>query len=700
MKNNLVIVESPAKAKTLSKILGKGYTIKASLGHIRDLPKSRMGVDIENNFEPKYVVSRDKNKTVKELKDAAKTASTVYLATDPDREGEAIAWHLVEAIKQNDVKYRRVTFHEITAEAITQAFKSPREIDMQLVNAQQARRILDRLVGYKLSPLLWRKVRKGLSAGRVQSVAVKIIVDREREINDFVAVEYWTIEAELKKDPAGDSKAFRALLVKNADNVKSEIKTREEATAVKEELEKAAYSVNKVSVKKTPRQPAPPFITSTLQQEAWRRFRFTAKMTMATAQQLYEGLPVGDEGNVGLITYMRTDSTHVAPSALAEVRAYITETYGAQYLPAHARSFSHKVKGAQEAHEAIRPTKALRTPAWIKQYLNATQYKIYNLIWQRMVASQMAEASFENTTVDIDAKCILSKNKYLFRSTSSINIFPGFMILYSEQKDDEEEDKTGTLPQMAKGDNLKLLKLLEEQHFTKPPSRYTEATLIKMLEQWGIGRPSTYAPILSTIQEREYVTKPGGSFKPTELGIIVNDLLGQHFSNIVNIDFTAHLENNLDKVANENLDWIQVVKEFYEPFDGDIQKASEGIERVKIADEETGEKCPLCEKPVVIKVGRFGKFLACSGYPECKYTSSFKIKTGAKCPECGADIIEKRNKKKRTFYGCSAYPKCNFAINTKPLPQPCPKCGALVTEYRTKWGKCTKCDYKTKLQQD
>jgi DNA topoisomerase-1 len=701
MKNNLVIVESPAKAKTLAKILGKGYTIKASLGHIRDLPKSRLGVDIDNNFEPKYVVARSKNKIVKELNDAVKTASTIYLATDPDREGEAIAWHLVEAIKLNGDKiYHRVTFHEITPDAINQAFKSPRKIDMQLVNAQQTRRILDRLVGYKLSPLLWRKVRKGLSAGRVQSVAVKIIVDREREINDFVPVEYWTIEAELLKNPAGDTKPFRAMLVKNGDNGKAGIKNQDEAKAIKEELEKADFTVSKVSTKKTPRQPAPPFITSTLQQEAWRRFHFTAKMTMATAQQLYEGLPIGEEGSVGLITYMRTDSTHVAPSALAEVRNFINEKYGAEYLPAHARSFSHKVKGAQEAHEAIRPTKVWRTPTSIKQYLNTTQYKIYNLIWQRMVASQMAEAIFENTTIDIDAKCNLSKNKYLFRTTSSVNIFPGFTILYTEGKDDDEEDKSSALPKLVKGDNLKLMGLFDEQHFTKPPSRYTEATLIKTLEQWGIGRPSTYAPILSTIQEREYVTKPGGYFKPTELGFIVNDLLYQHFPNIVNIDFTAHLENNLDKIANENMDWIQVVKEFYEPFNSDLQKAAEVIEKVKLADEETNESCPLCGKPVIIKVGRFGKFMACSGYPDCKYTSSIKIKTGAKCPDCGGDIIEKRNKKKRAFYGCSNYPKCNFAINTMPLPQPCPNCGGLVTIYRAKWAKCTKCDYKNKLQQD
>ncbi|MFA5628960.1 MAG: type I DNA topoisomerase [Dehalococcoidales bacterium] len=700
MEKKLVIVESPAKAKTLSKILGKNYTIKASLGHIRDLPKSSLGVDVENNFEPKYVVSRDKNKTVKELRDAAKTASTVYLATDPDREGEAIAWHLVEAIKQKDVKYRRVTFHEITQEAITDAFKTPRDIDIQLVNAQQTRRILDRLVGYKLSPLLWRKVRKGLSAGRVQSVAVKIVADREREIEQFVPVEYWTIEAELQKNSAKKDGSFKAMLIKTADNAKAEIKNSDQAMTIKSELEKADYSVGKVTVKNVQRQPAPPFITSTLQQEAWRRFRFTAKMTMVTAQQLYEGLTIGNEGSVGLITYMRTDSTHVAPSALAEVRNYISEKYGAEYLPAHARSFSRKVKGAQEAHEAIRPTKVWRTPDSVKQYLTATQYKIYNLIWQRMVASQMAAASFENTSVDINAKNNLSKNKYLFRATGSVNIFPGFITLYSEKKDDNEEEETSKLPKMEKGEELKLLDLSEKQHFTKPPSRYTEATLIKMLEQWGIGRPSTYAPILSTIQDREYVTKPGGSFKPTELGFIVNDLLFQHFPNIVNIDFTAHLENDLDKIANGDIDWVGVVREFYGPFNEDLQKAGEDIERVKLADEETDEKCPLCEKSVVIKVGRFGKFLACSGYPECKYTSSFKIKTGAKCPECGEDIIEKRSKKKRTFYGCSGYPKCNFAINTKPLPEPCPECGGLMTVYRGKTGKCTKCDYKNKLRQD
>ncbi|MDD4873703.1 MAG: type I DNA topoisomerase, partial [Dehalococcoidales bacterium] len=558
----------------------------------------------------------------------------------------------------------------------------------------------DRLVGYKLSPLLWRKVRKGLSAGRVQSIAVKIIVDREREIENFVPVEYWTIEAELVKKAAAETKTFRAMLVKTSSSTKADIKNENQANAIKEELEKACYSVVKVSIKNSPRQPAPPFITSTLQQEAWRRFHFTAKLTMAIAQQLYEGLPLGEEGSVGLITYMRTDSTHVAPSALVEVRGFITEKYGAEYLPAHARSFSGKVKGAQEAHEAIRPTKIWRQPASIKQCLNATQYKIYNLIWQRMVASQMAEANFEVTTVDVEAKCQASKNKYLFRTSNSINIFPGFMTLYTEGKDEEEEDRTSALPVLARGDELDLLRLLNGQHFTKPLARFTEATLIKMLEQWGIGRPSTYAPILSTIQNREYVTKPSGSFKPTELGIIVNDLLIQHFSNIVNIDFTAHLEEDLDKIANEKMDWVQVVKEFYTPFDKDLQKASDAIEKVKLEDEKTDEICPLCNKPVVIKVGRFGKFLACSGYPECKYTSSFKIKTGAKCPECKSDIIEKRSKKKRTFYGCSNYPKCQFAINTKPLPLPCPDCGGLVTLYRSKWAKCTKCDYKNKLQQD
>ena len=700
MKKNLVIVESPAKARTLAKILGRDYSLKASLGHIRDLPRSRLGVDIEHDFAPKYVVSRDKSKIVWELKQAVKNAATVYLATDPDREGEAIAWHLVEATKSNRTPYRRIVFHEITKPAIERAFKAPRSLDMQLVSAQQARRILDRLVGYKLSPLLWRKVRKGLSAGRVQSVALRIIVDREREIEGFVPVEYWTIEAKLaKKKPVG-IKPFRAMLVGLTDGTKLDINSQEEAEEIKEELEKAGYSIIKVKTKKVNRQPAPPFITSTLQQEAWRRFRFSAKQTMATAQQLYEGLPVGDEGSVGLITYMRTDSTRVARSAITEARDFITNKYGSQFLPQHSRSFAGRVKGAQEAHEAIRPTKIWRQPSLVKPYLNTNQFKLYHLIWQRMVASQMAAATFKNTTVDTEANCPISKTRYLFRSSSSVNIFPGFMVLYTEGRDDKEETKSFILPPLERGDGLDLLGLFPEQHFTQPPPRFTEATLIKMLEQEGIGRPSTYAPILSTIQEREYVLKTNGSLKPTELGSIVNDLLVQYFPGIVNIEFTASLEDELDKIANENVDWVQVVRGFYTPFEKDLQNASQLMAKVKLADEVTEEVCPKCGKPMVVKTGRYGKFLACSGFPECKSTRSFQVKTGAKCPECGSELVEKRSKKKRIFYGCSSYPECRFATNFKPLPQPCPKCGGLLTVYRAKWSKCIKCDYKGKLHQD
>ncbi|MFC1951623.1 type I DNA topoisomerase [Chloroflexota bacterium] len=697
MKKKLVIVESPAKARTLSRILGKGYNLKASMGHIRDLPKSQLGVDIENSFTPKYVVPRPKNKIVTELKHAAKTASIIYLATDPDREGEAISWHIATGIKPNGTSYRRVVFHEITEEAIKHAFKHPRSIDMQLVNAQQARRILDRLVGYKISPLLWRKVRKGLSAGRVQSVVLRIIVDRERDIEKFVPVEYWTIEAELTKK--AEERAFRATLVKFIDGTKLNIHNQEEATDITDELRQANYTVFKVSTKKVTRQPAPPFITSTLQQEAWRKLRFSASYTMSIAQQLYEGLPIGNEGNAGLITYMRTDSTHVARSAVVETREFISNKYGSQFIPPHARSFVRSVKGAQEAHEAIRPTKTRREPHLIKPYLNTNQFKIYELIWQRMVASQMSAALFDNTTVEIKAKCSASKTDYLLRVSTSVISFPGFITLYSEGKDEaEEEEKKGSLlPQLEKGDELKLLGLSPEQHFTQPSPRFTEATLIKMLEQNGIGRPSTYAPTLSTIQEREYVTKTGGSFQPTELGFVVNDLLCQYFSDIVDIEFTARLEDELDEIAQDNRDWVSVIQDFYTPFEKDLNNAAERIEKVKIPDEQTEELCPKCDKPIVIKIGRYGKFLACSGYPECKYTKSFQIKTGVNCPECGKELVEKVSKKKRTFYGCSNYPDCKFATNSRPLPQPCPKCGSLLIMYRGKQAKCTKCEYKGKL---
>jgi len=692
---NIVIVESPAKAKTLGKILGRGYVLKASLGHIRDLPRSTLGVAIDNDFAPKYVVPKAKARIVNELREAVRDASTVYLATDPDREGEAIAWHLAEVIKSDGLPYKRVVFHEITEEAVKNAFQHPRDIDMQLVNAQQARRILDRLLGYKISPLLWRKVKRGLSAGRVQSVAVKIIIDREQEIQKFVPEEYWVIEAELSKPK--EKPSFRATLVGLADGSPLKIGNETEANRIKGELEQANYSVLKVATKNITRPPAPPFITSTLQQEAWRKFHFTAKQTMALAQQLYEGLPIGEEGNVGLITYMRTDSTHVAQSALTETRAFISEKFGAEYLPPRPRIFTSKVQGAQEAHEAIRPTRIHREPASIKQYLNTNQFKLYDLIWKRMVASQMASALFAVTTIDVEAEN--KETSYLLRTSSSVNTFPGFIILYSESKDDAEEEKKVILPSLSKGDTLELIELFSEQKFTQPPPRYTEATLVRTLEQNGIGRPSTYAPILSTIQERGYVTKEKGYFKPTEIGYVVNDLLTEHFNDIVDIKFTARMEEELDDIVEAKRDWVSVVRDYYIPFQKDLDNAHQKAEKVKIPDEQTGEACPQCGKPIVIKTGRFGKFFACSGYPQCRFTRPYRVKTGVKCPECGGELIEMVNKKKKTFYGCSNYPECKFATSFKPLPQPCPKCGSLLTQYGAESARCTKCRYRGKIPQ-
>jgi DNA topoisomerase-1 len=692
MTKNLVIVESPAKTRTLSKILGNDYSIKASLGHVRDLPRSQMGLDIENGFKPRYVVPKAKTKLVNELKLATKNATTIYLATDPDREGEAIAWHLAEVTGEENKSYKRVVFREITEEAVKEAFQNPRSIDMQLVNAQQARRILDRLVGYKISPLLWKKVRKRLSAGRVQSVAVKIIVDREREILAFVPVEYWVIEVELKKQE--ENPAFRATLLGLIAGTKLDVHNEVESKAIEDALKEAAYDVLNIASKNVGRQPAPPFTTSTLQQEAWRKLRFSAKQTMAIAQQLYEGLPIGDEGNVGLITYMRTDSTHVASSALAETIAYIRETYGEKYLPPKPRVFTARARGAQEAHEAIRPTHIRREPVIIKKYLNNAQYRLYDLIWKRMVASQMAAAIFENTTVDIEAK---NHQQYLLRTAVSVNTFPGFMTLYSESKDEAEDEGKITLPKLEKGDVLNLLGVFPEQRFTQPPPRYTEATLVKTLEQNGIGRPSTYAPTISTIQERGYVEKDKGVFKPTELGMATNDLLVQHFPDIINIQFTAEMEKELDDIANNERQWQNVIQDFYTPFEKDYEKAVQTAEKVKLADEPTGEMCPQCGKPLLIKTGRFGKFIACSGYPQCKYTQSFQIKVGAKCPECGKELIQRVNKRRRTFYGCTGYPDCNFLTNFKPLPQPCPNCNGLLTQHgKQAW--CMKCDYKGKLE--
>lgn len=693
MSKKLVIVESPAKSRTLGKILGKDYSIRASLGHVRDLPKGQMGVDVKNGFVPRYVVPREKTKLVNELKQAAQNASAVYLATDPDREGEAIAWHLAEVARTDKKPFYRVAFREITDEAVKEAFQKPRNIDMQLVDAQQARRILDRLVGYNISPLLWKKVRKRLSAGRVQSVAVRIIVDREREIQAFKPEEYWVIEVELSKKK--ERASFRAALVGLISGKKLDIHTKEESEKIKGALEKASYDVLKVSTKKVTRQPAPPFTTSTLQQEAWRKLRFSAKQTMALAQQLYEGLPVGDEGNIGLITYMRTDSTRVATSAVTETTAFIREKYGLKFLPPHPRAYATRSKGAQEAHEAIRPTRIRREPALLKKYLNINQYRLYDLIWKRMVASQMAAALFNNTTVDIEAK---DHENYLLRTTASVNIFPGFITLYSEGRDEIEEESGNRLPDLVKSEELRLLGVFTEQRFTQPPPRYTEATLVKTLEQFGIGRPSTYAPTIATIQERDYVSRVKGVFQPTELGFATNDLLVQHFPDIINIKFTAGMENELDDIASNERKWPDVIRDFYTPFEKDLQKAVKTAEKIKLADTPTGDVCPRCGKPLIIRTGRFGKFIACSGYPICKYTQSYQRKLGAKCPHCGKELIQRINKKGRTFYGCTGYPDCKFITNFKPLAQACPECGGLLTQHgKQVW--CAKCEYKGKIEE-
>jgi DNA topoisomerase I len=705
MTSKLVIVESPAKARTLNKILGRSYSVKASLGHVRDLPKASLGVDIEKSFTPEYVIPPGKKKIVSEIKQAIGKASSIYLATDPDREGEAISWHLVQAIKldKDDRPVHRVVFHEITKDAVQEAFQSPRSIDMNLVNAQQARRILDRLVGYKLSPLLWRKVQRGLSAGRVQSVAVRMVVDREQEIQDFVPQEYWVMEVDLA--PLEEKEAsFRARLFALADGTKLDIGSKDEADRVVTDLEKAEYAVDKVVTKRVARQPAPPFITSTLQQEAWHKLHFTAGRTMAIAQQLYEGLPLGKEGSVGLITYMRTDSTHVAASAISEARDFIGEKYGARFVPSKPRSFVKKAKWAQEAHEAIRPTKIYREPEQLKPFLDLAQLKLYGLIWKRMVASQMAAALYDTTNVEIRASNAENQPQgYLLKASSSVVKFPGFIVVYSESKDEDERGESSdfigaSLPRLQIGDKLLYLGTFPEQCFTQPPPRYTEATLIKALEQKGIGRPSTYAPILSTIQERDYVNKAEGKFHPTELGITVNKILTAHFPRIVDTGFTAQMEEQLDEIAQGKYEWIAALQEFYPPFQDMLDKAWTNLQKVNMtqASEET---CPKCGRPMVIKVGRFGKFLACSGYPDCKTTMPYLVKTGISCPQCGGDLVKRISKKKRVFYGCSKFPKCQFTVNRKPIAHPCPDCGGLLIQCGADWAKCIACQRKVKLSE-
>jgi DNA topoisomerase-1 len=740
--SSLLIVESPAKVRTLSKFLGKSFTIKASIGHVKDLPTKELGVDVENDFIPTYVVIQGKEKVLKELKKSAKHADKIFLGPDPDREGEAIAWHIADELNGNSDKVFRVEFNEITEKAVKEAIRKPRKIDKSLFDAQQARRVLDRLVGYKLSPLLWRKVRRGLSAGRVQSVALRLVVDKEREIEAFKSEEYWSITGtfEAKTPPPFQARLFQV------HGKKKHIKNKTEASTIVKDLEGKSFRVTKIEKKKRRRSPAPPFITSTLQQEASRKLKFTAKKTMLIAQQLYEGLEIGGEGSVGLITYMRTDSVRIALEAQREARDFIQGKFGNDYVPQKMPVYKSK-KTAQEAHEAIRPTSVARTPQEIKDSLSRDQYNLYKLIWNRFLASQMSAAILEQTSVDITA------NDYLFRATGTVVKFPGFMSLYTESPDDVAEEE-GVLPPFNEGDILQVKEMLPKQHFTQPPPRYTEATLVKDLEAKGIGRPSTYATILSTIQERKYTEKLEGKFKPTELGALVTDLLIERFPELMDIGFTAKMEGNLDKIEEGTTKWAKVINDFYMPFDRELLEALESLGRVKPKDIPTDQVCEKCGKPMVIKWGRHGRFMACSGFPECKNAQPLKGREGEKagqspeaeqtdekckkcgspmllksgrfgrflacskypkckntralgigipCPEDGGDIVEKRTKKGKIFFSCSNYPRCKFATWYRPVKKKCPQCGAsIMVEKRTKKEEvlvCLNkgCDYKQPL---
>jgi len=669
----LIIVESPAKAKTIEKFLGHKYSVKPSLGHVRDLPKSQLGIDIEKGFLPKYINIRGKGEVIKQLREAAKKAPRVLLATDPDREGEAISWHLAYLLGLPENDPNRIEFHEITKGAIQKAVQNPRPINQNLVDAQQARRILDRLVGYKLSPLLWRKVRPGLSAGRVQSVAVRLICDREEEIRNFVQEEYWTLDGLFGR--ADGVTTVRARYQGRGEE-KVEIKSRTEMERLMADLPREGYLVVSVKKKEKKRLPAPPFTTSTLQQEASRKLGFSSRRTMAVAQQLYEGLDLGAAGTTGLVTYIRTDSTRVAQEAAAEAEQYIKEKYGATFAQAEHRREGKKV-GVQGAHEAIRPTSVWREPEAIKAHLTRDQYRLYRLIWERFLASQMSPAVYDTVTADIAAA------GHLFRATGSTIKFPGFLLLYQEGEDEEaRKEKEEILPELVEGEKLHLLQLTPEQHFTQPPPRYTEAMLVKALEEKGIGRPSTYAPIIETIQTRGYVEKVDKRFRPTELGFLVVDLLKQHFPDIVDVEFTAAMEEKLDQIEEGVLSWRQLVNDFYRPFSASLEQAEAEIDKVRLEDEMTDEICEECGRPMVIKHGRYGKFLACSGYPKCTNTRPILVRTGARCPVCGGEIVERRSKKGRKFYGCSNYPSCNFVVWNKPVDKSCPVCGAFLVEKR------------------
>jgi DNA topoisomerase-1 len=678
----LVIVESPAKAKTIGKFLGKNYKVEASMGHVRDLPKSQMGINIENNFQPKYITIRGKGEIISNIKKQAKKSSKILLATDPDREGEAISWHLANILGIDEEKPCRIEFHEITQNAIKNSLKNPRPIDKHLVEAQQARRILDRLVGYQISPLLWKKIKWGLSAGRVQSVAVKLICDRENEIESFVPEEYWSLAARLIKPTTSES--FEAKLYGDS-NGKIKLKNNEEANKVVEAVKKGQFVVDKIKKGVKKRYPSPPFTTSSMQQEAYKKLGFTTKKTMAVAQQLYEGIDIKGHGSVGLITYMRTDSTRIAREAQDAARETIAGRFGKDYIPNAPRVYRSK-KGAQDAHEAIRPTSATRSPEAIKSSLNNDQYKLYKLIWNRFFASQMSDAVLDTVTVDI------VNSGYIFRAVGTRIKFEGFMSVYSNDEEDDSENVK--IPQLIEGEKLKLKKLEPKQHFTQPPSRYTEATLVKTLEENGIGRPSTYAPIISTIIERNYVQREKRLLKPTELGKIVNDIISQYFKQIVNVEFTANMEKQLDDVEEGTKEWVEIVRRFYDSFIPELEHAEQEIGKINIEEEPevTNVKCEKCGRNMVIKRGRFGKFLACPGYPECKNTKPLLEELNAKCPRCGSNLVVRRTKKGRKFYGCKNYPSCNYMTWKEPSNIACPKCGsAMLKEYSKGKGSFLKC---------
>lgn len=691
MPRSLIIVESPAKAKTIGKFLGRSCVVKASMGHVRDLPKSQFGIDVGDGFAPKYITIRGKGPVLNELKKEQKKVDKVYLAADPDREGEAICWHLAQYLGLED-DLCRIEFNEITKNAVKKAFDAPRKIDIDKVNAQQARRILDRIVGYKLSPLLWDKVKKGLSAGRVQTVAMRLICEREREIQAFKPEEYWKITATLTPDVKKNT--FDAELIhKHGKRIK--MTNKSQVDSILRSLDGKQFVIDKVIRKEKKRNPSPPFITSTMQQEASRKLGFATRKTMRIAQQLYEGLEVGGEGSVGLITYMRTDSTRIAKEAQISARDYIRKAFGKEYVPSYMPVY--KAKGsAQDAHEAIRPTDVQKTPDSIKVFLSRDQYRLYKLIWDRFVASQMTPAIVDTTSVDIIA------GDYCFRATGSIVKFPGFMAIYIEDTDEENTAKESILPDLFEEQALKLLQLKPTQHFTKAPARYSEAMLVRSLEEHGIGRPSTYAAIIDTILKRGYVLHEDKRLAPSELGLIVTELLVEHFPDVFDVEFTALMESRLDKIAESEEDWVNVLRDFYDPFIEALNTAHIEMKRVEVEDEVTDEICDKCGRNMVIKHGRYGKFLACPGFPDCRNTQPILAKVGVKCPKCGADIVERRTKRGRRFYGCSTYPECDFVTWNKPSQDSCPKCESFLVTVKRKNGsvnKCSndKCDYTIAL---